>query len=137
MISPLLAKAYNHVIDQPASKFLASGMMLTAGYNKKRTTIIYSLTRDGEQGPIWSASFELSLYRWVWGDEHPGDPPVGQHDIRAYDHPFPSTTRTGVWRRGTMTVNKIRGDVSQFQRDLIIIRMLVEAENEYDHLKNE
>ena len=61
-------------------------------------------------------------------------PDYGLVDLLSY------STRYGgydeVWLRGTMSLRKLKGDVEQLQRDLIIIRMFIEGENEFDHTKN-
>lgn len=46
IVSNLLAKAFNHVVKQPISKFLYGGMMLKATYYGNRpSAIIYKLSR--------------------------------------------------------------------------------------------
>ena len=136
IVSILLAKAYNHVVEQPISKFLYGGMMLKATYYGNRpSAIIYKLSRysSDEDNLIWSVEFEIPDGRRVFRDLY-REPPEGQLDLLSYE------TRHGdyheIWERGTLKLDKVKGDAGQFQRDLIIIRMFIEGENEYDHLKN-
>ena len=136
IVSILLAKAYNHVVKQPISKFLYGGMMLKATYYGNRpSAIIYKLSRysSDEENLIWSVEFEVPsgrrIFRAGWGD-----PPEGEVDLLSYEHRYGSYDE--IWERGAVKLGKVKGDAVQFQRDLIIIRMFIEGENEYDHLKN-
>lgn len=136
IVSNLLAKAFNHVVEQPISKFLYGGMMLKATYYGNRpSAIIYKLSRysSDEENLIWTVEFEILNGRRVFRDIY-GEPSEGQVDLLSYE------TRHGdydeIWARGAMKLGKVKGDAAQFQRDLIIIRMFIEGENEYDHMRN-
>lgn len=137
IVSVLLAKAFNHVVEQPISKFLYGGMMLKANYYGNRPSAIsYMLTRQSsdEENMIWNVEFSIPNGRRAFRNIY-GEPPEGEVDLLSYE------TRHGdyyeIWERGIMKLEKVKGDAAQFQRDLIIMRLFIEGENEIDHLKNE
>ncbi len=136
IVSVLLSKAYNHVVEQPISKFLYGGMMLKATYYGNRPSAIhYKLSRysSDEENLIWSVEFEIPNGRRVFRGVY-GEPPEGEVDLLSYENRYGSFDE--IWERGFVKLGKVKGDAAQFQRDLIIIRMFIEGENEYDHLKN-
>ena len=137
IVSNLLAKAFNHVVKQPISKFLYGGMMLKATYYGNRpSAIIYKLSRysSDEENLIWSVEFDLPNgrrggFRGVYGE-----PLEGEVDLLSYEHRYGRYDE--LWERGIVKLGKVKGDAAQFQRNLIIIRMFIEGENEYDHMRN-
>ena len=110
-------------------------MLKAAYYGNRPSAIIYKLSRysSDEENLIWAVEFEVPDGR-RGNRSVSGDPPEGQVDLMSYE------TRYGqfyeIWERGVMKLGKVKGDTAKFQRDLIIIRMFIEGENEYDHLKN-
>ena len=131
--SQLLASAFNHVAKQPASKYLVNNLFLKASYPN---IAIYRLVRydQAEENMIWMAQIELLDSRKVSAKTH-GEPPEGKIDLVSFR--LLSGGYDEMVYRGQPRLSKIKGDVAQFQRDMIIIRMFLDSENEYDHLKNE
>lgn len=108
-------------------------------YGNRTSAIIYRLSRysSDEENLIWSVDFDLPngrrVFRHIYGGIY-REPPEGEIDLLSYE--YRHGDHYEIWERGLMKLGKIKGDAAQFQRDLIIMRLFIEGENEYDHLKN-